>query len=106
MSAASLSPVTVVITCSIRPGLLDVARRELHAVIRQVMAMEPACRSIRVHENVKQPQHWLIVEQWDSEEAFTGPHLQQPHMQAFMKTAETFLDGPADFGFWHETFVA
>jgi len=26
-------------------------------------------------------------------EAFTGPHMQQPHMQAFLKTAETFLSG-------------
>ncbi|MBO9662668.1 putative quinol monooxygenase [Dokdonella sp.] len=104
--AADTSPVTVVITCSIRPGKLDVARRELAAVIDKVMLLEPACRGIRVHENPEQSQRWLIVERWDSREAFTGPHMQQPHMQAFLETAATFLDGEADFAFWHETLVA
>lgn len=100
------SPVTVVITCSIKPEQLGFAMRELEAVIRQVMAHEPACRGIRVHQDPKNPRRLLIVEQWASEEEFSGPHMQQPHMQAFMKTAETFLDGPAEFGFWHETLAA
>ena len=99
-------PVTVVITCAIQPERLDLARRELRAVIQQVMALEPACHGIRVHEAPGAPHRWLITEQWASEEAFTGPHMQQPHMQAFMQTAQTFLDGEADFGFWHETLAA
>ncbi|HEU6455792.1 MAG TPA: putative quinol monooxygenase [Roseateles sp.] len=99
-------PVTVVISCAILPDKLDMARRELQAVIGQVMAKEPACRGIRVHEAADAPHRWLIVEQWASREAFTGPHLQQPHMQAFMQAAPAFLDGQADFGFWHETFSA
>lgn len=98
-------PVTVVITCTVRPEKLDDARSELESVIRKVIALEPACRGIRVHEDPKRPQRWLIVERWDSEEAFTGPHMQQPHMQAFLKTAETFLDGAAEFTFWRETIA-
>lgn len=99
-------PVTVVITCAIQPARLDVARRELQAVIGQVMALEPACRGIRVHEDPRNPARWLIVEQWASEAEFSGPHMQQPHMQAFLQTAETFLDGRADFAFWRETLSA
>jgi len=99
-------PVTVVITCAIRPDKLEVARQELKAVIRQVMALEPACKGIRVLEATDAPYRWLIVEQWEREEVFSGPHMQQPHMRAFMKTAETFLDGKAEFAFWHETFAA
>jgi quinol monooxygenase YgiN len=102
----SPEPVTVAITCQVRPEKLDEARSALDSVIRQVIASEPACRGIRVHEDPKRPHRWLIVERWDSEEAFTGPHMQQPHMQAFLKTAETFLDGQADFAFWRETLVA
>ena len=37
---------------------------------------------------------------------FSGPHMREPHMQAFLKTAETFLEGQAQFAFWHETLVA
>lgn len=103
---SDMNAVTVVVTCKIKPELLADARQALEAVIRQVMANEPACRGIRVHEDPRLPQRWLIVEQWDSEEAFTGPHMQQPHMLAFLKTAETFLEGPADFAFWRETLAA
>lgn len=98
-------PVTVVITCSIKPDKIDMARRELEAVIEAVMANEPACRGIRVHDDPKNPQRMLIIEHWDSEEVFSGPHMETPHMQTFMKTAEEFLDGEAEFGFWHEMIV-
>jgi quinol monooxygenase YgiN len=47
----------------------------------------------------------LIVEQWSSEEVFVGPHMQTPHMQTFLKTAENFLDGEAEFSFWREILV-
>jgi quinol monooxygenase YgiN len=95
-------PVTVVITCAIRPEMLDTARRELEANIKIVMANEPACRGIRVHEDSRNPQRLLIIEHWDSEEIFAGPHMQTPHMQSFLKKAEGFLDGVAEFGFWRE----
>ena|SRR5687767_6643658 len=95
-------PVTVVITCAIKPEMLETARRELEAIIKIVRANEPACHGIRVHEDSRKPQRLLIIEHWDSEEIFTGPHMQTPHMQAFLKKAEAFLDGVADFGFWRE----
>ena len=99
-------PVTVVITCAIRPDKLETARRELEAIIKTVMANEPACHGIRVHEDSKNPQRLMIIESWDSEEIFTGPHMRTPHMQSFLKKAEGFLDGVAEFGFWRELLVA
>jgi quinol monooxygenase YgiN len=98
-------PVTVVITCAIKPELLDSARRELEAIIKIVMANEPACHGIRVHEDSKNPRRLMIIEHWESEEIFAGPHMQTPHMQSFLKKAEGFLDGVAEFGFWREVFV-
>ncbi len=95
-------PVTVVITCAIRPDKLETARRELEAIVRIVMANEPACHGIRVHEDSKSPQRLMIIENWESEEIFSGPHMQTPHMQSFLKKAEGFLDGVAEFGFWRE----
>jgi quinol monooxygenase YgiN len=97
-----IRPVTVVITCAIKPDKLETARRELDAVIKTVLANEPACHGIRVHEDPRNPQRWMIIEVWDSEEIFTGPHMQTAHMQSFLKTAEEFLDGVAQFGFWRE----
>jgi quinol monooxygenase YgiN len=95
-------PVTVVITCAIRPEKLETAKRELEAVIKTVMANEPACHGIRVHEDPKSPQRLMIIEIWDSEEIFNGPHMQTPHMQSFLRKAEGFLDGAAEFRFWRE----
>ena len=95
-------PVTVVITCAIKAEKLETARRDLEAIIATVMANEPACHAIRVHEDTKTPGRLMIIEKWDSEEIFTGPHMQTPHMQAFLKTAQEFLDGAAEFGFWRE----
>jgi quinol monooxygenase YgiN len=103
MNAAE--PVTVVIRCAIKLDQLATARRELESVIKTVMLNEPACRGIRVHDDPRQPQHLMIVEQWDSEEIFTGPHMQMPHMQAFLEKAKEFLDGEAEFYFWREIFV-
>jgi|SRR5688572_6234566 len=98
--------VTVIITCLIKPDKIEEAKRELEAVIKIVMAQENACHGVRVHVQPKQPQRLLIIERWDSEEVFTGPHMQTPHMQTFLKKAETFLDGVAEFSFWKEIVVA
>jgi hypothetical protein len=40
---ANPKSVTVVITCAIRPDKMELARRELEAVIEKVIANEPAC---------------------------------------------------------------
>lgn len=101
-----LNSVTVAITCAIQADKLEIARRELAAVIKTVLANEPACHGIRVHEDPESQRHLLIIEHWDSEEAFTGPHMQTAHMQAFRLTAEEFLDGAPKFAFWREIMRA
>ncbi len=100
-----LQPVTVVITFTVKPDKIKTARRELENVIKTVMTCEPSCQGIRVHDDPKNPRRLLIVEQWESEEIFTGPHMQTPHMKTFMKTAESFLEGAAEFGFWQKIFA-
>ncbi len=98
--------VTVVITGTIKAGRLDAAHAALRTVIQQVIAHEPACHGIRVHEDPNDPHRLLIVEIWNSVEAFTGPHMETPHQKAFFAQAQEFLDGAADFTFWRQTFVA
>jgi quinol monooxygenase YgiN len=105
MNAVS-EPVTVVITCTVKPGMQEMAKRELEASIETVIARESACRGIRLHEDPKNPLRLMIIERWDSEEAFTGPHMQTDHMKTFLKKAETFVDGTAAFAFWREVLAA
>ncbi len=103
---ATAESVTVVITCPIQPGKMEMARREFEAIIKTVVANETACHGIRLHDDPKNPQRLLLIEYWDSQDVFTGPHMQTPHMQAFLKTAEAFLAGSPEFGFWRERAVA
>lgn len=91
---------TVVITCLIQPGKSELARQEFSDVIKTVVANESACHGIDLHLDPENPDRVLLIEYWDSKEAFTGPHMQTPHMQAFLKRAEGFLAGAPDFGYW------
>jgi quinol monooxygenase YgiN len=91
-----------VILCTIRNGKMEVAMRELRSVINIVLQKEEACHDIRVHEDPQNDQKLLIIEHWDNKEVFLGPHMQTPHMVEFLKIAESFLEGNADFSFWEE----
>ncbi len=95
-------PITVVITCTLKSDQIETAKHDLQAIIEVVMKNEPACHGIRVHDDPKDPRRLFIVEQWESEAIFTGPHMQTPHMQAFMKKAEAWVDGPTQFAFWRQ----
>jgi quinol monooxygenase YgiN len=98
-------PVTVVIVSTIKPGEMEIAKRELNTVIKTVIEQESACRGIQVYDDPGNPQRLLIIEKWNSKEIFLGPHMQTPHMIAFMKVAESFLDGKAEFTFWNEILL-
>lgn len=92
--------ITVVITCQIQPGKTEIARQEFSTIIKTVVTNEAACHGIDLHLDPDNPDRLLLIEYWDSKEAFTGPHMQTPHMQAFLQRAQAFLAGTPDFGFW------
>ncbi len=92
--------VTVVITCKIQPDKVEIARQEFTAIIKTVVTNEKACHGIGLHFDLDNPDRLLLIEYWDSKEAFTGPHMQTPHMQSFLQRAQTFLAGTPDFGYW------
>jgi quinol monooxygenase YgiN len=95
-------PVTVVITSTIKPGKMEMAKQALHTVIKTVIAQENACQQIQVYDDPNDSQRLLIIEKWDSKEIFLGAHMQTPHMIAFMIIAESFIAGKAEFTFWNE----
>ena len=98
--------ITVIITCQIEPGKAELARQEFTAIIATVVANEDACHGIRLHQDVDDPHRLLLVEYWDSKEAFTGLHMQTPHMQTFLQRANAFLAGSPEFRFGQEIAAA
>jgi quinol monooxygenase YgiN len=92
--------VTVLIRYLAQAGKSAVARRELEALVDVVLAEEPACKGIWIHENMSAPEQLLLVEHWSDEDAYRGPHMQTPHIQAFMARAREFIAGPPDITFW------
>lgn len=97
--------VTVVITYQAQPGRGEKARDELASLIATVVSLEPDCHGIRLLQDSADPDRILLIEEWTSQEAFTGPHMQTPHLQAFMQRGQEFLAGPPELTFWSE-FVA
>ncbi len=98
--------VTVLIACPIAPEKVDVARREFTDIIATVVAKEAACHGIRLQQDIDDPYRLLLIEEWDSKEAFTGPHMQTVHMQAFLQRAQGFLAGAPEFRFGREIATA
>jgi quinol monooxygenase YgiN len=98
--------VTVLIACPIVSDKMDLARREFTDIISTVVTKESACHSIRLQQDLDDPYRLLFIEEWDSKEAFTGPHMQTPHMQAFLQRAQGFLAGAPEFRFGQEIAAA
>ena len=96
----SKDDVTVAIRYEAKPGMTERAVRELTELIRTVVKEEPACRGIWLHQNTGTPEKLLLVEHWTSQEAYTGPHMQTPHITAFVGRAFEFLAGPPEITFW------
>lgn len=53
-------------------------------------------------QNDEEPHRILLDERWSSREAYLGPHLQTPHLQAFIARAGDLFEGPPSIRFWHE----
>jgi quinol monooxygenase YgiN len=99
--AMSPSFITVVIDYRTRPDRVEPAFAELEALVRTVVATEPDCHGIRLLQDSADPARALLYEEWTSREAYLGPHLQTPHIQAFRAKASTLFAGPPDIQFWN-----
>jgi quinol monooxygenase YgiN len=95
--------VIVIINYQAQSGQAAVARRELTALIQQVVAQEPDCIGIQFHQDVDDDTRNLLYERWTSKEAYTGPHLRTPYIRAFMERSSGFLAGPPAITFWKLT---
>jgi quinol monooxygenase YgiN len=84
------------------PGQIDEALAAIGALIATVQAVEPDCAGITMLQDAGDPTHIRLVERWTSQEIFLGPHMRQPHIQAFIQSASAFLTGPPEITFWRQ----
>lgn len=95
-----MGEVVVLVSYRSLPGHADTAVREIASLIASVQSLEPACHGITMLQEAGDPTRITLIERWSSQEAFLGPHMQQPHLQAFIQSAGGFLSGPPDISFW------
>jgi len=92
--------VVVVIACQAQPGKADMVRKEFAALIRAVLSNEPACLGIWFHQNLEDETRFLMYERWTDRTAYVGPHMQTPHMQAFVQKAPGMFAATPTVAFW------
>ena len=96
-----MSGTVVLVSYRSRPESVEAARREIGNLIAAVQAIEPDCGGITMLEDAADPTRFTLIKRWPSQEMFLGPHMQQPHIQAFIQSAGAFLEGPPQISFWH-----
>lgn len=90
----------VTIHYHIQPGMGEAVRQALQQLIATVVATEPDCLGIQLLHDPADETRVLLVERWRSRAAYEGPHMQTPHLLAFMGDARAWLSGPPTIEFW------
>ena len=93
-------PVVVAIRYQAQPGQAERTRAALSTLIATVVAHEPDCLGIRLHQDADEASRILLYERWTSRESYMGPHMDTPHLRAFMVTARELLAGPPTIEYW------
>lgn len=96
----SQNPVTVLIVYQAQPGKADAGLDALASLVATVVASEPACLGITICQDVSDPTRILLEEAWVDKASYVGPHMQTPHIRAFIQAAPALFAGPPDISFW------
>ena len=92
-------PIVVVVRYVAQPGRGLDALTSVRDLVATVSATEPACEGIEILQALDKPESITLIERWPDQATFLGPHMQQPHIQAFIQSAGAFLAGPPDISF-------
>jgi quinol monooxygenase YgiN len=95
--------VVVIIDYRASAGHEETTLRELTDLVSIVVREEPDCGGITILQNADDPARIRLVEHWTSREAYLGPHMKTPHLEAFIQRAAGLVAGPPDITFWNET---
>jgi quinol monooxygenase YgiN len=100
------NPVTVLIVYQALPGRADEGVAALARLVDVVVAEEPACLGITIHQDVSDPARVLLHEEWVDKASYVGPHMTTPHILAFIERAQELFAGPPDISFWDRRATA
>lgn len=92
--------VTVIITYVAQPNRIEAATTALTELINTVVREERDCLGITMHQDLDDPTRIVLIERWTSRAAYTGPHMNTPHIQQFIAQAGERLAGPPTITFW------
>lgn len=92
----------VIIRYRAQPGQAETALRELAALVAVVRREERDCTGIIIVQRDEDPCDFMLLETWTSREAYAGPHLETPHIQAFKARAGGFMAGAPEITYWRE----
>lgn len=94
------TPSTVVIEYHAQPGKGALAHAALADLIATVVAEEKDCLGITLLEDANDDSHFMLYEQWTSQDAYTGPHMETQHILAFIERASSLFVGPPSRKFY------
>ncbi len=94
------SPITVLIVYQARPGKAEEGLDSLASLVATVVAEEPACLGITIHQDASDAARVLLLEEWVDKASYVGPHMLTPHIRAFIEKAPELFAGPPDISFW------
>ena len=92
--------IVVVVKYHTQPGREELAINQIRGLVASVVSLEPECQGISILQNSAEPTAIMLIEHWPNQSTFLGPHMQQPHIQAFIQRAGEFLAGPPEISFW------
>ena len=98
--------VTVLIHMQLLPEFADPGKSDLLNLASAVRSAEPDCLAIELAQDLDDPLKITMIEKWTSREAYEGPHMSSPHMQAFIDNSARYFAGPPSISFYHATAVS
>ena len=89
------TPVTVLIVYQAQPGKEDAGLDALASLVATVVAEEPACLGITIHQDASDPARILLLEEWVDKASYVGPHMQTPAPPGLHREGAGALRGAA-----------
>ncbi|BBQ53727.1 putative quinol monooxygenase [Aeromonas veronii] len=85
------SPVIVIAQLEARPEYAEQFRAALEPLIAATL-LEKGCQRYQLHQDLDNPNSWMLYEVWESEAALTA-HQGLPHFTEFVAKAEPWFAG-------------
>jgi quinol monooxygenase YgiN len=96
-----MKELVVLVEYRARPGCEAEALDRLARLVAEIRAREPECGGIRILQHSEDATRISVIEEWPDSERYADPHLQQPHVRAFLRDAEALFQAPPSISFWN-----